>query len=183
MKVKRRLPEQLYGSDIKSMFQTTSVPFKRPHLVIYMCLLDWMRNYYNYLYPAIQPKRAILGRQLKVSLFQLSTLVERNRWAGEFLLISVFSSHALSLSCSLLVQVMTCASWMMPPVTQVRSHVWVVCVSAVVYRVSLSAVFTSTWLIVIVLLTQATSLDKCSSNFGRRSVCLCVCVCICIGFW
>lgn len=66
---------------------------------------------------------------------------------------------------------------MMPPVTQVRSHVWVVCVSAVVYRVSLSAVFTSTWLIVIVLLTQATSLDKCSSNFGRRSVCLCVCVC------
>ncbi len=108
-------------------------------------------------------------RHLKVSLL----LVERKRCAGEFLLISVSSSNALSLLQSPGagddIRFMDDASSNPGKISS--------CVSAVVYRVSLCAVFISTWLTVIVLLTQATSLDKCSSNFGRRSVCVCVFVC------
>ncbi len=108
-------------------------------------------------------------RHLKVSLL----LVERKRCAGEFLLILVSSSNALSLLQSPGagddIRFMDDASSNPGKISS--------CVSAVVYRVSLCAVFISTWLTVIVLLTQATSLDKCSSNFGRRSVCVCVCVC------
>ncbi len=113
-------------------------------------------------------------RHLKVSLL----LVERKRCAGEFLLISVSSSNALSLLQSPGagddIRFMDDASSNPGKISS--------CVSAVVYRVSLCAVFISTWLTVIVLLTQATSLDKCSSNFGRRSVCVCLCVRICIVF-
>lgn len=131
-----------------------------------------MRNYYNYFYPAIQPKRAIFGRHLKLSLL----LVERKRCAGEFLLISVSSSHARSLSCSLLVQVMTCASWMMPPVTQVRSpHV--------------SVLWSTGYLYVLCSLVLGSQL---LSSWHRRLPWisallilvgdLCLCVRICIGF-